>query len=50
MRTFRDAIDTHAAAGPDAPCVLAPEPNAVLTYGDLARVGAELGAEHGETL
>ncbi|TMG92972.1 MAG: long-chain fatty acid--CoA ligase [Betaproteobacteria bacterium] len=44
MRTFRDAIDTHAAAGPDAPCVLAPEPNAVLTYGDLARVGAELGA------
>jgi long-chain acyl-CoA synthetase len=44
MRTFRDAIDTHAAARPDAPCVLAPEPNAVLTYGDLARVGAELGA------
>jgi acyl-CoA synthetase (AMP-forming)/AMP-acid ligase II len=44
MRTFRDAIDAHAAADPDAPCVLAPEPNAVLTYGDLARVGAELGA------
>jgi acyl-CoA synthetase (AMP-forming)/AMP-acid ligase II len=44
MRTFRDAIDTHAAARPKAPCVLAPEPNAVLTYGDLARVGAELGA------
>ena len=44
MRTFREAIDTHAAARPDAPCVLAPEPNAVLTYGDLARVGAELGA------
>jgi acyl-CoA synthetase (AMP-forming)/AMP-acid ligase II len=44
MRTFRDAIDTHAAARPDAPCVLAPEPNAVLPYGDLARVGAELGA------
>jgi acyl-CoA synthetase (AMP-forming)/AMP-acid ligase II len=44
MRTFRDAIDTHAAARPDAPCVLAPEPNAVLTYGGLARVGAELGA------
>ena len=43
MRTFRDAIDTHAAARPDAPCILAPEPNAVLTYGDLARVGAELG-------
>ena len=44
MRTFRDAIDTHAAARPDAPCFLAPEPDAVLTYGDLARVGAELGA------
>jgi sulfoacetate-CoA ligase len=44
MRTLRDAIDTHAAAHPEAPCVLAPEPNAVLTYGDLARVGAELGA------
>ncbi|OLC69844.1 MAG: hypothetical protein AUH79_00710 [Betaproteobacteria bacterium 13_1_40CM_4_64_4] len=42
MRTFRDAIDTHAAARPDAPCFLAPEPDAVLTYGDLARVGAEL--------
>src|SRR5438105_13943610 len=44
MRTFRDAIDAHAAARPDAPCVIAPEPEAVLTYGDLARIGAELGA------
>jgi len=44
MRTFRDAIDTHAAARPDAPCVLAPEPNAVLTYGDLSRVGPVLSA------
>src|SRR6266581_1981397 len=44
MRTVRDAIDTHAAGRPDAPCVLAPEPNGVLTYGDLARVGTELGA------
>ncbi len=44
MRTFRDVIDTHAAAQPDAPCVLAPEPDAVLTYGDLARTGRELGA------
>src|SRR5438552_7167070 len=44
MRTFRDAIDAHAAARPNAPCVIAPEPEAVLTYGDLARIGAELGA------
>jgi acyl-CoA synthetase (AMP-forming)/AMP-acid ligase II len=44
MRTFRDAIDTHATARPDAPCVLAPEPNAVLTYGDLSRVGPALSA------
>jgi sulfoacetate-CoA ligase len=44
MRTIRDAIDTHAAARPDAPCVLAPEPNAVLTYGDLSRVGPALCA------
>jgi long-chain acyl-CoA synthetase len=44
MRTFRDAIDAHAAARPDAPCVIAPEPEAVLTYGDLARIGTELGA------
>ncbi|HEV8259111.1 MAG TPA: AMP-binding protein [Casimicrobiaceae bacterium] len=44
MRTFRDAIDAHAVARPDAPCVIAPEPEAVLTYGDLARIGTELGA------
>jgi acyl-CoA synthetase (AMP-forming)/AMP-acid ligase II len=44
MGTVRDAIDTHAAARPDAPCVLAPEPNAVLTYGDLSRVGPALSA------
>jgi acyl-CoA synthetase (AMP-forming)/AMP-acid ligase II len=44
MRTFRDAIDAHAAGRPDAPCVLAPEPDAVLTYRDLARSGSALGA------
>src|SRR6266545_5377464 len=43
MRTFRDAIDAHAVARPDASCVIAPEPEAVLTYGDLARIGTELG-------
>jgi len=44
MRTFREAIDAHAAARPDAPCVLAPEPDAVLTYRDLARSAHALGA------
>src|SRR5712691_5838228 len=44
MRTFRDAIDAHAAARPEAPCVLAPEPDAVLTYADLARSAHALGA------
>jgi long-chain acyl-CoA synthetase len=44
MHTIRDAIDAHAAARPEAPCVLAPEPNAVLTYGGLSRVGPALAA------
>jgi long-chain acyl-CoA synthetase len=44
MRTFRDAIDAHAAARPDAPCVLAPEADAALTYDDIARAGRALGA------
>ncbi|HTS22074.1 MAG TPA: AMP-binding protein [Casimicrobiaceae bacterium] len=43
MRTFREVIDAHASARPDAACVLAPEPEAVLTYGDLARAGRALG-------
>jgi long-chain acyl-CoA synthetase len=44
MRTFRDAIDAHAAARPDAPCVLAPEPDAVLTYRELVLSAHALGA------
>jgi acyl-CoA synthetase (AMP-forming)/AMP-acid ligase II len=44
MRTFRDAIDAQAAARPDAPCIVAPEPDAILTYGDLRHAGAALGA------
>jgi len=43
MRTFRDAIDAHATERPDAPCVLAPEPDSVLTYLELARSGRALG-------
>ncbi len=44
MRTFRDAIDAHAAAHPDAPCIVAPEPDTILTYGALQRSGTALGA------
>jgi len=44
METFRDAIDAHAAARPGAPCVLAPEPDAILTYRAIAGVGKALGA------
>jgi long-chain acyl-CoA synthetase len=44
MRTFRDAIDALAAAQPDAPFVLAPEPDAIMTYGELRRVAHSLGA------
>jgi len=48
MRTFRDVIDAHAAERPDAPCVLAPEPDSVLTYLELARSGRALGANLAE--
>jgi long-chain acyl-CoA synthetase len=41
METFRDAIDAHAGA---RPCVLAPELNAVLSYGEVAHIGRELAA------
>ena len=44
MQTLRDAIDAHAAARPGAACVLAPEPDATLTYRDIARAGRALGA------
>ena len=42
MLTFREAIDARAAARPGAPCILAPEPDAILTYAQLARAGATL--------
>jgi long-chain acyl-CoA synthetase len=42
MRSFRELIDTHAAVHPDAPCILAPEPDAVLTYGEIARMSQTL--------
>jgi acyl-CoA synthetase (AMP-forming)/AMP-acid ligase II len=42
MRTFRDAIDATAAAQPEAPCIIAPEPATILTYADLQRSAAAL--------
>jgi len=33
--TIREAIDGHAAARPDAPAILAPEPDRIVTYGQL---------------
>jgi long-chain acyl-CoA synthetase len=44
MLSFRDAIDAHAAAQPDAPFLLAPETGAALTYGGLRRAARALGA------
>ncbi|HET9762941.1 MAG TPA: AMP-binding protein, partial [Casimicrobiaceae bacterium] len=44
METFRDAIDAQARARPDAACVLAPEPDAILAYRDIARTGQLLAA------
>jgi acyl-CoA synthetase (AMP-forming)/AMP-acid ligase II len=44
MRTFRDAIDATAAAHPEAPCIVAPEPATILTYADLQRSAAALAA------
>jgi len=45
MRSFRDAIDAHAAAQPDAPFLLAPEASLAVTYGELQRTARALG-EH----
>ena len=42
MRSFRDAIDVHAAARSDAPFVLAPETDTVVSYGDLQRSARSL--------
>jgi len=44
MRTFRDAIDAHAAARPQAACIVAPEPQTIVTYGELRRECVALGA------
>src|SRR5438105_5187146 len=35
LRTLRDVIDHHAEARPDAPFLFAPEPDTVITYGEL---------------
>jgi acyl-CoA synthetase (AMP-forming)/AMP-acid ligase II len=35
MRTLRDVIDHHADVRPEAPFLFAPEPDTVITYGEL---------------
>jgi long-chain acyl-CoA synthetase len=42
MRSFRDAIDIHAAARSDAPFVFAPDSDTVVSYGDLQRSARSL--------
>ncbi|MDE2361293.1 MAG: AMP-binding protein [Hyphomicrobiales bacterium] len=42
--TIRDVLDRHAQARPDAPFLLAPEPQRTLTYGDLAAQTNRLAA------
>jgi long-chain acyl-CoA synthetase len=37
MQTLREAIDAHAAARPDSPAILAPEPDRVVSYARLRR-------------
>ena len=44
MRSFRDAIDAQAATQPDAPFVFAPEPEMVVSYGELRRSARSLAA------
>ena len=44
MTTFRDVIDAHARAQPDAPFLIAPEPGVTLTYADLARTSRAFAA------
>jgi acyl-CoA synthetase (AMP-forming)/AMP-acid ligase II len=43
--TVRDAIDRHARERPDAPFVLAPEPDRVLTYAALRKLALGLDGE-----
>ena len=42
MQTLRDALDTHADARPDAPFILAPEPDTALTFEGLRRSACAL--------
>jgi len=45
IATIREAIDRHARERPDAPFVLAPEPDRVLTFGALRAQSLDLAAE-----
>ncbi len=45
MRTLREVVDGHAAAQPDSPFLLAPEPATELTYGGLRTTARSLVAD-----
>ena len=45
MRTIREAIDWQAATQPDAPFLLAPEPDVAITYAQLRNTAHALAAE-----
>ena len=45
MRTLRDAIDVQAAARPDAPFIVAPEPGRTVTFGELRSTARALCAD-----
>jgi acyl-CoA synthetase (AMP-forming)/AMP-acid ligase II len=45
MQTLRDVIDRQAAAQPDAPFLLAPEPQRTITYGEFRALARALAAE-----
>ena len=45
MRTFRDVVDAQAVRAPSAPFVIAPEPQATLTYAALRRRARSFAAQ-----
>jgi long-chain acyl-CoA synthetase len=45
MQTLRDVIDHQAASQPDAPFLLAPEPESVITYAQLRNSAGALASE-----
>src|SRR4051812_21599937 len=45
MRTIREAIDFHAGRAPDAPFLIAPEPDTTISYGEFRNTAVALSSE-----